>query len=63
HRWLSKQRNKFSVEIEKIIQLLPEMKYVTMQCWNKTSDSKGFARLNKFIRFTFFMLLQPQIHR
>jgi hypothetical protein len=58
HRWLSKQQNKFSNEIEKIIQLIPEMKYIVLQCWNKTSDSKGFNHLNKFIRFTFFMLLK-----
>jgi MFS family permease len=58
HKWLSKQRNKFSAEIEKIIQLLPEMKYMTVQCWYKTSDRKGFKRLNRFIRFTFFMLLK-----
>ena len=58
HKWLSKQRNKFSVEIEKIIQLIPEMRYITLQSWNKTSGYKGIRRLNKFIRFTFFMLLK-----
>jgi hypothetical protein len=58
HKWLSKQRNKFSVEIEKIIQLIPEMKFISIQCWNKTSGSKGLKHLNKFIRFTFFMLLK-----
>jgi hypothetical protein len=58
HRWLSKQQNKFSKEIEKIIQLIPEMKYIIQQCWNKTSGSKGFNHISKFIRFTFCMLLK-----
>src|SRR6185436_11500896 len=58
HNWILKQRNKFANEIEKIIQLIPEMKFITIQCWNKTSDTKGFGRLNKFIRFTFYMLMK-----
>ena len=58
HKCLSKQQNKFSVEIEKIIKLIPEMKYLTLECWNKTSDRKGLKHLNKFIRFTFYMLLK-----
>ena len=56
-KWLAKQQSKFSNEVVRVLKLLPEMKYITEQCWLKTKDSKGIMRLSKFIRFTFFMLL------
>lgn len=56
-KWLAKQQGKFSQEIDSILQLLPEMKFITEKCWIQTKDFRGLRRVNKFIRFTFFMLL------
>jgi hypothetical protein len=56
-KWLAKQQGKFSQEIDSILKLLPEMKFITEKCWIQTKDFRGLRRVNKFIRFTFFMLL------
>ncbi|HRH62845.1 MAG TPA: hypothetical protein PLI68_05925 [Bacteroidia bacterium] len=58
--WLAKQRSKFSLEINVLLKLLPEIKYITAQCWVNTSDLKGMKRIFKFIRYTFFVMLQKE---
>ncbi len=56
-KWLAKQQSKFSKEVDGILKLLPEMRYITEQCWRRTANLGGLKRISKFIRFTFFMLL------
>lgn len=56
-KWLARQRNRFSSEIKNLLLLIPEMKYITEQCW-KRSGGTGLIRINRFIRFTFFMILK-----
>lgn len=57
HKWLAKQQNKFSVEVENILHLIPEMKYITELCWLSAAGVNVFSRIFKFIRVTFFTLL------
>ncbi|HRH01821.1 MAG TPA: hypothetical protein PLN13_01660 [Bacteroidia bacterium] len=59
-KWLAKQRSKFSLEINVLLKLLPEIKYITAQCWVNTSDLKGMKRIFKFIRYTFFVMLHKE---
>lgn len=59
-KWLAKQQSKFSKEVDGILKLIPEMKFITEECWNKTLDTKGLKRISKFTRFTFFMLLESK---
>lgn len=56
-KWLAKQQGKFSQEVDSVLKLIPEMKYIVEQTWSKTKLFKWPSRLTKFIGFTFFMLL------
>lgn len=56
-KWLAKQQGKFSKEVDSVLKLIPEMKYIVEQTWTKTKSFKWPKRLSKFIGFTFFMLL------
>ena len=58
--WLSKQQNKFSAEVKHILTLIPEMKYITVQCWAHVSTLKGIKRIRKFIGLTFLTLLSEE---
>ena len=60
-KWLAKQQSKFSFEINGILKLLPEMKYITEQCWLRTKDYRGVKRITQFIKFTFFSLHETSI--
>lgn len=57
-KWMHTQKNKFSVEINAILKLLPEIKFIVQQCWAKTSHHHGLTRINRFLRFTFLALLK-----
>ncbi len=59
-KWLAKQQSKFSKEVDSILKLIPEMKFISEQCWQSTSGKRGFKRISTFVRFTFFMLLAKQ---
>lgn len=59
-KWLAKQQSKFSKEVDSILKLIPEMKYISEQCWQRTSTKRSFKRISTFVRFTFFMLLAKQ---
>ena len=59
-KWLAKQRSKFSLEVNVLLKLLPEIKYITTQCWLNTSHLRGFKRIFKFVRYTFFVMLHEK---
>ena len=57
-KWLAKQKSKFTGEVESLIKLIPEMKFIVEKCWMETKGNFGFKRIGKFIRFTFYMILK-----
>ena len=59
-KWLSKQQNKFSEEVKSILLMMPEMKYITLQCWQKVSQGNKIYRIPRFIRLTFLNLLTAE---
>ncbi len=59
-KWLARQRSKFSLEVNVLLKLLPEIKYITAHCWYNTKDLKGMKRIFKFIRYTLFVLLHEK---
>ena len=56
-KWIMRQKNKFTSEVEDILLLIPEMKQLTAQSWVQSAGSKGFRRINKFLSLTFYSLV------
>lgn len=56
NRWLENNKNKFSLEINQLLQLMPEMKAIVLLSWRSTANHTYFKRINKCIGLLFFQL-------
>ncbi len=56
NRWLENTKNKFSKEINQLLQLMPEMKAIAIFSWKATAKDPYFKRINKSIGLIFFQL-------
>ncbi len=56
NRWLENNKNKFSREINQLLQLMPEMKAIVLLSWRSTANHTFFKRINKSIGLLFFQL-------
>ena len=56
NRWLENTKNKFSKEINQLLQLMPEMKAIVILSWKATAKDTYFTSFNKSIGLIFFQL-------
>ena len=57
---LRSQKVKQQTEIKKVLQLLPEIKYIFMQSWILSSSLKGFSRIKLFLKILLFNILSKR---
>jgi len=61
-KFLDKKKNKYTKEIENVVNVLPLFKGVIKYCWKETSDGKGLKRLHRFFSLTLLNLLTVEIN-
>lgn len=59
--FLEKKKNKYTGEIENVVNVLPLFKSIINFCWKETSSFKGLKRLHRFFTLALLNLLTVEI--
>jgi hypothetical protein len=57
---LSKKKSEYSIEVENIITLLPEMKAAVKYSWEESKSKNGFGRIKLFLSYIFVIALRGE---
>jgi hypothetical protein len=58
---MNKKRNKYTKEIENVVNVLPLFKSIINFCWRETSSEKGLKRLHRFFTLSLLNLLTVEL--
>ncbi|MCX6163396.1 MAG: hypothetical protein NTU73_00795 [Ignavibacteriae bacterium] len=58
---MNKKRNKYTSEIENVVNVLPLFKSIINFCWKETSNEKGSKRLHRFFTLSLLNLLTVEL--
>jgi hypothetical protein len=58
---MNKKRNKYTKEIENVVNFLPLLKSIISFCWRETSSEKGLKRLHRFFSLSLLNLLTVEL--
>ena len=58
---MNKKRNRYTKEIENVVNILPLFKSIINFCWRETSSEKGLKRLHRFFSLTLLNLLTVEL--
>lgn len=54
---INKKRNRYTKEVEDVVNILPLIKSIIYNCWKKSSTGKGLKRLHRFFTLSLLNLL------
>jgi hypothetical protein len=60
-KMMNKKRNKYTKEIENVVNVLPLFKSIINFCWKETSSEKGLKRLHRFFTLSLLNLLTVEL--
>jgi hypothetical protein len=60
---MAKKRNKYTNEIENVVNVLPLFKSIINFCWKETSQERGLKRLHRFFILSLLNLLKIEINK
>jgi hypothetical protein len=56
-KFLKSKQNAYAEEVQQTIQILPSLRYIIYQSWNKSRDFKRFRKIKAFIILTIINIL------
>lgn len=56
-KYLFKKLPKFQDEINRTVDFFPKIKFILIQCWEKSSNKKGLSRLYSFLTIALFEII------
>jgi hypothetical protein len=62
-KMIDKKRNKYTNEIENVVNVLPLFKSIINFCWKETSQVKGLKRLHRFFSLVLLNLLTVELNK
>lgn len=60
---IDKKKNKYTGEIENVVNILPLFKSIIKFCWNESTQVKGFKRLHRFFSLVLLNLLTVELNK
>lgn len=60
-KMMNKKRNKYTKEIENVVNVLPLFRSIIIFCWRETSSEKGLKRLHRFFTLSLLNLLTVEL--
>lgn len=59
YQWMKKKQKQSQRDVEEVLRLLPVTRELLVQCWKKTSDSKGLKRIHQWSKMVLVNALTP----
>ncbi|MFZ4592593.1 MAG: hypothetical protein ACOYN6_16450, partial [Ignavibacteria bacterium] len=60
---MSRNRNKYTADIENVVSVIPLFKSIVRFCWKDSSSLSGIKRINRFFSSSLLNLLTVKIHK
>jgi hypothetical protein len=61
NRYLSKKKNKYTLEVEQSVRIMPLLKAIVVQSWNTSKSQPGLKRFKRFITLLIVFLFTIEL--